>query len=456
MTPENNKKRAWQTRLIPIVAAIYLAGLAVFAWGYMSFKYKVFPHQLIVDMQGALQSLEAQSELRENPRSAHEIVIDLEAGGVTVDALTDSRDDLLFTTRFRDGQFVADLLNRKGEVEYEWRIPHGKIDMSKALDRAVVLMVRNQSIHGAHLSPNGDVLLVNEYHGMVKLNRNSEVMWRTKEANHHAVTVGPDGSIWSLSRNELKDKQHWVAAARRPYVDDTVVRYTPEGELVEEFSVMEVIEKNAYEGILYAGPARAPRLADRDPIHLNDIDVLTATQAAHFPNVEAGDLMLSMRTVNAIIIVRPQTKAIVWSMTGPFLRQHDPQVTRDGLLLVYDNRTTVAQLGGNARYLRKKQKLGYSRLLAIDPTARDIRWQYVGTPERPFYSSIQGKHHELPNGDIIAVEPEGGRIFQVSRATGEIVWEYINILEPGIAGRITQATPFPRNELAFLNAVTAE
>lgn len=447
----NNKLQ----RIIAIVALLYLVVLGGFTWGYLSFKNKSFPHQLITDMQGSIKSIEAQRKLRDALNSAHDIIKPDAVGGVTVNKLTEGQDDLIFVTWFDGGLFVTDLIDRAGNVVYSWRIPHDKVDMTEAIDRAVILMIRNQTIHGAHLSPNGDVLFVNEYRGLVKLSHDSQLLWRTKEANHHAVTVGPDGTIWALDRRQVDNEDEWVDLARWPYMDDLVVSYTQEGELIDRFSIVELLVDNGYDGILYGGPPFAPRLPHRDPLHVNDIDVITQEQAEFFPNVEAGDIMLSLRTPDTIIIVNPTTREIRWSVTGPFVRQHDPQVTRDGLLLIYDNRTVRAQLGGEGRYLDKGQALGYSRVIAIDPVTRGIRWEYSGTEEEPFFSSIQGKHEELPNGNVMVVEPEGGRIFEVDRDSGEIVWEYVNLMKPGYVGRITQAIPFRREDLPFLDNVSA-
>jgi hypothetical protein len=438
-------------RAISFVALLYIVVIIAFAWGYLSFKNKSFPHQLIQDMRGTITSLRAQKELREDPRSAHEIATSRQNGGVTINELPDGGDDLIFVTWFRGESFVVDLIDRNGDVVHNWRMPYDQVDMSQARDRDVKLFLRNQTIHGAHLDSDGNVLFVNEYHGMVKLSADSKLLWKTEHANHHAVTVGLDGSVWSLNRRTMKDKNDWVPLATAPYVDDTVVQYSPGGALLDEFSITQLIVDNRFEGILYGGPPWGPRLPDRDPLHVNDIDVLTADQAAFFPNTRAGDIMLSLRTPNNIIIVRPEGREIRWSMTGPFLRQHDPQITRDGLLLVYDNRTVRAQLGGKVRYLDKGQQLGYSRVIALDPLTREVRWEYAGSEKEPFFSSIQGKHEELKNGDVLVVEPEGGRIFQVDRATGEIVWEHVNLLEPGIVGRVTQAVPFDRSDLAFLS-----
>jgi len=437
--------------IIAMAGLVYIVALVAFSWGFFSNKLKLFPYHTVQDILDTFGSLEAQEELRQNVRSAHEILYPGADNGVTVNSLPAGTDDLIFITWFRDGQFIAELIDRQGKSVHRWQIPHDQLDMSKALDRDVWLEKRNQTIHGAHLSPNGDVLLVNEYRGIVKLNKDSELLWRTKNPNHHAVTVGPDGSIWSLSLNQVTDPADFVAGARKPYMDHTVVRYSPDGELLDEFSVPKLITDNRYGGILYYGPEFAPAITPGDPTHLNDIDVLSARQASYFPRAVAGDLMLSLRTINTLIIVHPQTRQIVWSKTGPFLRQHDPLVTDDGLLLVYDNRTDQSQLGDNVRYLREPQRFGYSRILALRPATGEIAWEYRGSPEAPFYSSVQGKLQQLANGDVLAVEPEGGRIFEVEPATGNIVWEYRNRLDADFVGRVTQAVRFSRDELQFLD-----
>ena len=55
--------------------------------------------------------------------------------------------------------------------------------------------------HGVHLFPNGDVLLNLELEGfpyaggLVKLDKDSKVLWKVERNIHHAVTVLPDGTI---------------------------------------------------------------------------------------------------------------------------------------------------------------------------------------------------------------------------------------------------------------------
>ena len=140
--------------------------------------------------------------------------------------------------------------------------------------------------------------------------------------------------------------------------------------------------------------------------------------------------MLSMRAVSALAVLDRVTGEVKWTMRGPFLRQHDPDTLPDGTLLVFDNRSrNLAKSGGNSRIVR------------IDPLSMQPLWTYEGSQAHPFFTNIQGKLQPLPNGNILVVEAEGGRIFEIEQPSGEIVWEFINLLtsDERIVGRVTQA-----------------
>jgi hypothetical protein len=117
-------------------------------------------------------------------------------------------------------------------------------------------------------------------------------------------------------------------------------------------------------------------------------------------------------------------------MTGPFLRQHDPDFLPNGNILVFDNRK-----GGPAR------EFGYSQILEIDPTTRRVVWSYAGSEQKPFYTDARGKQQPLPNGNILVTEAQTGRVFEVARGSGSgrIIWEWVNGIGDGLAGFVTQA-----------------
>ncbi|HSL69158.1 MAG TPA: arylsulfotransferase family protein, partial [Longimicrobiales bacterium] len=163
---------------------------------------------------------------------------------------------------------------------------------------------------------------------------------------------------------------------------------------------------------------------------------------------------VSLRGPDALAIIGQHSKAVVWSMVGPFLRQHDPDIFGDGTLLVFDNRTEIKQ-PTPVRWLEEPPVWGFSRLLRLDPATQQVLWSFEGSRRFPFYSSIQGKEQILANGNILVSDPEGGRAFEISPAHGNrVVWEYVNMIDgdgPGFLGRVTEATRYDFEGARFLN-----
>ena len=191
-----------------------------------------------------------------------------------------------------------------------------------------------------------------------------------------------------------------------------------------------------------------------DPLHLNDIELVTEELAQRIPQIKARDFLISLRSPDALAVIGQETKAVVWSMVGPFLGQHDPDIFGDGTLLVFDNRAWVKQTTP-VSWLEQPQPWGFSRILRLDPATQQVLWSFEGSTAFPFYTSIQGKQQILGNGNILVSDPEGGRAFEISPAHGNrVVWEYVNKLEgkgDGVLGRVTEATRVDVDGSEFLN-----
>lgn len=52
---------------------------------------------------------------------------------------------------------------------------------------------------------------------------------------------------------------------------------------------------------------------------------------------EAGDLALSLRHRNMILVVDPDTGKVKWWQVGPWIPQHDPEFIAGGRMLVFNN-----------------------------------------------------------------------------------------------------------------------
>ncbi len=74
--------------------------------------------------------------------------------------------------------------------------------------------------------------------------------------------------------------------------------------------------------------------ADSDPFHTNDIDEYRGAANGLF---EPGDLALSFRSLNLLLVLRPATRRVVWYAYGLTSRQHDPDFVSADAIVVYDN-----------------------------------------------------------------------------------------------------------------------
>ncbi len=74
-----------------------------------------------------------------------------------------------------------------------------------------------------------------------------------------------------------------------------------------------------------------------DLLHSNDVEPLLPELAREFPMFRAGDLLVSLREINAVFVMDHDSLAIKWMFTGA-LRQHDPDFFPDGTIVLFNNR----------------------------------------------------------------------------------------------------------------------
>jgi hypothetical protein len=274
-------------------------------------------------------------------------------------------------------------------------------------------------VQGAALYPDGDVLFNLGGVGTTRMNACGDVEWTLPAFTHHSIYVADDGNIWTLGRKHYDQQTvHRFPGMPPKFRDDTVLEVSPQGEILREISLLEVLYTNDLTGSLFPAGTKAARLLDStmaDVLHANDVEVLSQDDAPAFPLFAAGDALVSMRNLNLLIVFDPDSGRVKWSQTGPWLRQHDPDFLPDGRILVFDNRDDGA--GGRL--------FGGSRLVAIDPVTREVETIYKGTSEAPFFSAAHGKADRLDNGNFLVTETDAGRVFEIT-PDGAIVWSFIH------------------------------
>lgn len=304
----------------------------------------------------------------------------------------------VFSSGHRPG---AALMDMEGHILHEWRASVLDVWPDKREDSETE---NGQYWRAVHLFPNGDLLAIFEGIGIVKLDKDSNVIWKRDDGEHHDLDVQDDGTIYVLTR-----KAHVVRRinSQTPVLEDFITVLNPDGKHVRSLSVLEAFEKSQFEVVMKVNGMRRRG----DLFHTNAIEVLDGSHADQGPQFRKGNVLVSLRSLSVIAIVDMDVGEVVWALSGMWLMQHDPTLLPNGNILIFDN-------------------MGYgvgrkSKVLEFDPLTQEEIWMYAGDAERPFYTQMCGAAERLPNGNTLITESDYGRAFEVS-LSGDIVWEYLN------------------------------
>lgn len=181
-------------------------------------------------------------------------------------------------------------------------------------------------MHGMRMFANGDIVFNFEGVGTARIDACGDVVWCQPNHGHHSVFVDEDGAIrvsGYASDHALKTD---LPGGTTPIYDELIVQLDPNGEALRQILVLDAIYASQREGLLLArGRDDSAHLdaSGPDVMHLNDVEVLGSELAADFDRFAAGDIMVSLCYVNAILVLDGETELVNWSMSGPFVAQHD-------------------------------------------------------------------------------------------------------------------------------------
>jgi len=285
------------------------------------------------------------------------------------------------------------------------------------------------------LLPNGDLLVVLNQQSILKLDKDSRLLWRYEADTHHDLAVHPSGDIYAMTdTSALRPEIHPDV----PVIEDFIEILTSKGELKDRFSILDAMRSSVY-AFLLVSPRHLP--SDRqegerlrvDMLHTNHIQVFDGSLGHRSPLFADGNVLISMRTINTIAILDPRTREVLWAW-GPtnLHKQHHPTLLENGNILVFDN--------GQRR----------SQIVELNPLTFDIVWRY--SPKTGFLSKFRGSVQRLPNGNTLITESDRGYVFEVS-PDHDMVWRYANpdVQKNKMRVAIWRMTRFSRDELSFLD-----
>lgn len=353
-----------------------------------------------------------------------------------------------FTLYARLGSTEATLVDMQLEIVHRWAIP-----FSRVWPQPPHLNARLPDSHfcfmACHVYDNGDLLAV--FHGkhspigcgLVKLDKDSNILWSFAGPTHHDVDVADDGTIYAIEQKFVYDLPKELERIATPCEVDDLIVLSPEGRpLREGVSIVSAFLDTPYVELLesvkwpverHTPPpgSTAPHVEYEmmvgDPLHTNSIKVLSRDLAPNFPMFKEGQVLISIRNLAVLAIVDLELGKVVWATRGPWYAQHDAQFLTNGHLLLYDN---LGVAGG-------------SRVIEYDPQTQALPWSCAGPAEAPFYSSERGGCQRLANGNTLIVNSEPGEIIEVT-ADKRIVWSM------PVDHYVTTAKRYGAEKLSFL------
>lgn len=286
------------------------------------------------------------------------------------------------------------LIGMDGRLLHRWRFP-----FAEAFPEATP-NIESGFFRRAHLLANGDLLAIFQGFGLLRLDADSNLIWRYPAALFNDLWVSPDGDRVLVLAKTPRDRPDLRPDG--PVLEDSLVELDGDGREARRISLLDALERSAWRS------AMQPPGPSADIFHSNTIDVLSGAGSTAAGPFAAGNLLVSWREIDTIATLDPVSGDVLWARRGPFDAQHEPSLEPDGALLLFDNR-------GGAR--------GRSRVVRIDPASGELVWEWDGPADRPLHSRQAGTVHRLPNGNLLVVESEGGRALEVDGA-GELVWEF--------------------------------
>ncbi len=301
----------------------------------------------------------------------------------------------------------AVLMDMEGRELHRWRYPFRDVwpDWKFNEDN-----VNWQFWRRVHLFENGDLLAIFEGFGLIKLDKDSNLLWAFDGKAHHDLQVTDDGRIYTLTREAVVDPKYhdgeWI-------LDNYISVLSPEGVELQRVSLLKSLENSDYAPVL----KRLPEWGDI--FHSNTIEVLDGGLAHRSLAFRAGNVLVSILHLDLVGVVDMDAGRMAWALTSLWRQQHQPTMLDNGNMLVFDNL-------GNA---------GKTRILELDPFTQQIHWVYTGTPENTLCSKDCGSSAGLPNGNVLITESNTGRALEVTRDK-RVVWEFYNPHRAGPDGEL--------------------
>ncbi len=407
-----------------------------YIYGVFSYRGELFPISLLREIKSDLQELLFPSDkilatevLYSNP-SIETLQSDRLAPGLLliVGSAKGSRDT------------YVRVIDRDGTIIHEWNPRWDEVWGDNEGDFPSNRRPRGGSgmyLHGFDILPDASFVANFEHLSTFRMNICGEVDWKLDNLGHHSVFYSEQGYLWVTTERYIADGATSHQNHEAPLSSWTIQKLSLDGELLKEIEIIDILRKNDLYGLLFLSSINNNQTAvTGDTLHLNDVDEFPAGMKSNI--FEPGDLMVSLRNINALFVLDPESLKIKFLSIGRFLRQHDPDFLPGDRISVFDNRNLKPSTG--------PEPLS-SRILEIDASNGSAKVALQVRDDSRFFTAIMGVHERLANGNILVSSSDEGRVMEFA-PDGTIVWRYDNRLSDGKNGRVYMAMLLPE----YMNA----
>ena len=274
------------------------------------------------------------------------------------------------------------------------------------------------------LYPNGDLLVVLQlYHshpyggGIARVAPDGQPRWYRKDYSHHVGHIVDENlALVPALRRDRSQIEYQIPVeggsrkielrCQGQILEDVVNFVGGGGELLDQIPVLDAIAESRY------GAALWPRPHACDPTHLNFVHVLGA-DAGGADDIAPGDLVVSLRNLNAFAILDKNDHRLKKLVRGSFTRQHGVRHLDNARFIMYDN---LGSDGVN----------GPSRLLIVDLATNEETAVFPNddTPAhlRRWFTPYSGQFDISPDGRrALIADVHDGRAFEIRLADGKVL-----------------------------------
>lgn len=399
-------RSGWFDRFVWI-AFVVAVGFVCFTFGFITPILQWFPYALMSRALHELPHLGEQgdifhSDLYVSARSER-------TGVVRYDQERAFNGYTLFTSAHAPAAFLIDM---NGDIVHDWRLPYDEIrDSSSPVPDP--RFPEKTFWRDAYLYPNGDVLAIYEAwgprlfgYGLVKVDRNSRLIWKRLDHIHHDVSVGSAGEIYAPMQVWRTEPIPEFPQIKTPCVEGFVIMLSPDGKLLKKVSIYEAFARSSYRGMmrLLAVPE------NEDMLHTNSVKPLPPSFAAIFPQAGPHTVLISSRNIDTIAVLDLDAEKIIWAMRGPWARQHDARPLPNGNIMLFDD-------------LGDFEHGNHSRVLEFEPKPFKLVWEFPGDTGEILDTEILGAEEKLQNGNVLITDSGTARMLEVT-PDKKVVWEY--------------------------------